>query len=126
MSWLNDAKLSTKLITSFSLCALITLGVGVLGSRGVSALSESLKSVFENNLVSIANTAQNKVKAVGQSRDLYRLYAAYSSDAPQSVKDEFIASMNANRLASEKAFALYRQRPMADDERAAGDKMERD
>ncbi|PQZ95563.1 MULTISPECIES: methyl-accepting chemotaxis protein [Pseudomonas] len=126
MSWLNDAKLSTKLITSFSLCALITLGVGVLGSRGVSALSESLKSVFENNLVSIANTAQNKVKAVGQSRDLYRLYAAYSSNAPQSTKDEFIASMNANRLASEKAFALYRQRPMADDERAAGDKMERD
>ncbi|TFY92554.1 methyl-accepting chemotaxis protein [Pseudomonas kairouanensis] len=126
MSWLNDAKLSTKLITSFSLCALITLGVGVLGSRGVSALSESLKSVFDNNLVSIANTAQNKVKAVGQSRDLYRLYAAYSSDAPQSVKDEFIASMNANRLASEKAFATYRQRPMADDERAAGDKMERD
>ena len=126
MSWLNDAKLSTKLITSFSLCALITLGVGVLGSRGVSALSESLKSVFNNNLVSIANTAQNKVKAVGQSRDLYRLYVAYSSNAPQSVKDEFIASMNANRLASEKAFATYRQRPMADDERAAGDKMERD
>ncbi|KAA8560731.1 Methyl-accepting chemotaxis protein McpQ [Pseudomonas extremaustralis] len=125
MSWLNDAKLSTKLITSFSLCALITLGVGVLGSRGVSALSESLKSVFNNNLVSIANTAQNKVKAVGQSRDLYRLYIAYASDAPQGVKDEFLASMNANQLASEKAFSMYRQRPMTADERAAGDKMER-
>ncbi|MCS3511581.1 methyl-accepting chemotaxis protein [Pseudomonas grimontii] len=126
MSWLNDAKLSTKLITSFSLCALITLGVGVLGSRGVSALSESLRSVFNNNLVAIANSAQTKIKAVGQSRDLYRLYIAHASDASQSVKDEFIASMNANRLASEKAFTLYRQRPLADDERAAGDKMERD
>jgi methyl-accepting chemotaxis protein len=126
MSWLNDAKLSTKLITSFSLCALITLGVGILGSRGVSALSESLKSVFNNNLVSITNTAQNKVKAVGQSRDLYRLYVAYASDAPQGVKDEFIASMIANRQASEKAFAVYRQRPMGDEERVAGDKMERD
>ena len=126
MSWLNDAKLSTKLITSFSLCALITLGVGVLGSRGVSALSESLRLVFTNNLVSVSNTAQTKTKAVGQSRDLYRLYAAYASDAPQNVKDEFIASMNANRLASEQAFALYRQTPLADDERAAGDKMDRD
>ncbi|SDR42907.1 methyl-accepting chemotaxis protein [Pseudomonas grimontii] len=126
MSWLNDAKLSTKLITSFSLCALITLGVGVLGSRGVSALSESLRSVFNNNLVAIANSAQTKIKAVGQSRDLYRLYIAHANDASQSVKDEFIASMNANRLASEKAFTLYRQRPLADDERAAGDKMERD
>lgn len=126
MSWLNDAKLSTKLITSFSLCALITLGVGVLGSRGVSALSESLRLVFTNNLVSVSNTAQTKTKAVGQSRDLYRLYAAYASDAPQNVKDEFIASMNANRLASEQAFALYRQTPLADDERVAGDKMDRD
>lgn len=126
MSWLNDAKLSTKLITSFSLCALITLGVGVLGSRGVSALSESLRLVFTNNLVSVSNTAQTKTKAVGQSRDLYRLYTAYASDAPQSVKDEFIASMNANRLASEQAFALYRATPLADDERAAGDKMDRD
>ncbi|MFJ2684911.1 methyl-accepting chemotaxis protein [Pseudomonas sp. NPDC087342] len=126
MSWLNDAKLSTKLITSFALCALITLGVGVLGSRGVAALSESLKSVFNNNLVAIANTAQTKTKAVGQSRDLYRLYIAHASNAPQNVKDEFIASMKANQLASEQAFAEYRKRPLADDERAAGDKMLRD
>ena len=126
MSWLNNAKLSTKLITAFVLCALITLVVGLLGGRGVSQLSQSLKSVFNNNLVAVANTAQTKVKAVGQSRDLYRLYAAYSANAPQSVKDEFIASMNANRQASEKAFADYRRTPLADDERAAGDQMQRD
>ena len=126
MSWINDAKLSTKLITAFALCAFITLGVGVLGSRGVSALSGSLKSVFENNLVSVANTAQTKTKAVGQSRDLYRLYIATAAGLPQNVKDEYIASMNANQLASEKAFADYRKTPLADDERAAGDKMERD
>ncbi|SEI84356.1 methyl-accepting chemotaxis protein [Pseudomonas sp. NFR16] len=126
MSWINDAKLSTKLITAFALCAFITLGVGVLGSRGVSALSGSLKLVFVNNLVSVANTAQTKTKAVGQSRDLYRLYVATAAGLPQSVKDEYIASMNANQLASEKAFADYRKTPLADDERAAGDKMERD
>lgn len=126
MSWLNDAKLSTKLITAFVLCAFITLVVGLLGSRGVSQLSQSLRSVFENNLMSVAGTAQTKVKAVGQSRDLYRLYAAYSANAPQSVKDEFIASLNANRQASEQAFAEYRRTPLADDERAAGDQMARD
>jgi methyl-accepting chemotaxis protein len=126
MSWLNDAKLSTKLITAFVLCALITLVVGLLGSSGVSQLSQSLRAVFENNLVSVAGTAQTKVKAVGQSRDLYRLYVAYATNAPQSVKDEFIASMNANRQASEQAFAEYRRTPLADDERAAGDKMDRD
>jgi methyl-accepting chemotaxis protein len=126
MSWINDAKLSTKLISAFALCALITLGVGLLGSRGISHLSASLDEVFENNLVSVLNTDQAKIKAVGQTRDMYRLYVATEAGFPQSVKDEFIASMNANQAASEKAFATYRRSPLADDERAAGDKMERD
>jgi len=126
MSWLHDAKLSTKLITSFGLCAVITLGVGILGSRGVSQLSESLKSVFSNNLVSVANTAEAKTKAVGQTRDMFRLYIATASNAPQSEKDEYLASLKANQLASEKAFAAYRSTPLAPDERAAGDRMDRD
>ncbi len=69
MNWLNDAKLSTKLITSFFLCTLITLAVGMLGISGVSALSARLQAVFNNNLVSVANTSQTKTKAVGQTRD---------------------------------------------------------
>jgi len=126
MNWLHDAKLSTKLISGFALCAFITLAVGVLGSRGVSQLSESLKSVFTNNLNAVANTSQSKTKAVGQSRDMYRLYIAIATNESQSVKDEFITSMNANQSASEKAFAEYRKGPLADDERIAGDKLERD
>jgi methyl-accepting chemotaxis protein len=126
MSWINDAKLSTKLITAFALCALITLGVGVLGSRGISQLSANLKNVFSNNLVSVTNTDQAKIKAVGQTRDMYRLYVATQAGLPQSMKEEFITSMNANQAASEKAFATYRRTDLADDERAAGDKMERD
>jgi methyl-accepting chemotaxis protein len=126
MSWINDAKLSTKLITAFALCALITLAVGLLGSRGVSQLSANLNLVFNNNLVSVLNTDQAKIKAVGQTRDMYRLYVATQAGLPQSVKDEFIASMNANQAASEKAFSTYRRTLLADDERAAGDQMEKD
>ena len=126
MRWLNDAKLSTKLILGFALCAVITLVVGLLGSRGIAQLSESLKLVFSNNLVSVADTGQTKIKAVGQSRDLYRLYLASASNAPQSVKDEFLASLDANRQASEKAYARYRKTPLDADERAAGDQMDRD
>ncbi|RZA07318.1 MAG: methyl-accepting chemotaxis protein, partial [Proteobacteria bacterium] len=60
MTWLRDAKLSSKLIAAFGLCAFITLGVGLLGSRGVSLLSDSLKLVFSNNLVSVSKTAEAK------------------------------------------------------------------
>jgi len=126
MRWIHDAKLSTKLITAFALCAFITLGVGVLGSRGVSQLSASLDSVFSNNVVSVTNTDQAKIKAVGQTRDMYRLYVGTQAGLPQSTIDEFIASMNANQAASEKAFAVYRRTDLADDERAAGNKMEQD
>ncbi len=125
MSWINDAKLSTKLITAFALCAFITLGVGLLGSRGVSELSGSLRSVFDNNLVGVMNIAQTKIKAVGQTRDMYRLYVATAAGLPQATKDEFLSSMAANKLASEKAFAEYRRTQLADDERAAADRMEK-
>jgi methyl-accepting chemotaxis protein len=113
------------LITAFALCAFITLGVGLLGSRGVSELSTSLRSVFSNNLVAVAGIAQTKIKAVGQTRDMYRLYVATAAGLPQSTKDEFLASMKANQQASEKAFVEYRKTRLADDERAAGDRMEK-
>jgi methyl-accepting chemotaxis protein len=126
MNWLRDAKLSTKLITAFGLCAIITLGVGVLGSRGISQLSDSLNSVFSNNLVSVAKVGEAKSNAIAQQRDLYSLISAYASDAPQTAKDNALQNMQGNRAASEKAFAIYRATPLADDERAAGDKMEKD
>ncbi|AMA45630.1 chemotaxis protein [Pseudomonas sp. 22-AL-CL-001] len=126
MHWLRDAKLSTKLIAAFGLCALITLGVGVLGSRGISQLSDSLRSVFANNLVSVSKTAEAKSKAIAQQRDLYALIGATASNAPQASRDQIRQSLENNRADSEKAFALYRATPLADDERAAGDRMERD
>ena len=126
MSWFNNAKLSTKLLIAFAICALITLSMGLLGLRGVAELSQRLKAAFNDNMVAVVNSDQAKIKAVGQTRDLYRLYVAASSNAPQSVRDEFMASMLANRQASEKAFATYRKGPLAPDERAAGDQMERD
>ncbi len=126
MHWLRDAKLSTKLIAAFGLCALITLGVGVLGSRGISQLSDSLRSVFANNLVSVSKTAEAKSKAIAQQRDLYALIGATASNAPQASRDQIRQSLENNRADSEKAFAVYRATPLADDERAAGDRMERD
>ncbi|KIQ57696.1 methyl-accepting chemotaxis protein [Pseudomonas fluorescens] len=126
MNWINDAKFSTKLITSFVLCAFITLAVGMLGVSGVATLSARLQTVFNTNLVSVASTAQTKTKAVGQTRDMYRLYVATAGNAPQSMKDEFLASMKANQLASEQAFAEYRKGRLAEDERLAGDQVARD
>lgn len=126
MNWLRDAKLSTKLLSAFGLCALITLAVGILGSRGIGQLSESLQLVFSNNLVSVAKTAETRSSTIAQQRDLYSLMAATAANEPQGVKDAILRSMADNQAIAEKAFAIYRATPLADDERAAGNKMERD
>ncbi|MBN3469996.1 methyl-accepting chemotaxis protein [Pseudomonas savastanoi pv. phaseolicola] len=126
MNWFYNAKLSTKLFISFALCAVITLAVGMVASRGIGELASNLKLAFSNNLVSVSKTNEATINVVEQNRDLYRLLSVTASNAPQSVKDEVLASMKNNRAEAEKAYATYRATPLEDDERAAGDKMDKD
>ncbi len=126
MNWFYNAKLSTKLFISFALCALITLVVGIIGSQGIGDLSNSLKLTFSNNLVSVAKTSETKANAIAQNRDLYRLLSAVAANAPQAAKDQVVASLRENRAQAEKAYAAYRTTPLEDDERAAGDLMDKD
>ncbi|QXG33751.1 methyl-accepting chemotaxis protein [Pseudomonas viridiflava] len=126
MNWFYNAKLSTKLFISFVLCALITLVVGIIGSQGIGDLSNSLKLTFSNNLVSVAKTSETKANAIAQNRDLYRLLSAVAANAPQAAKDQVVASLRENRAQAEKAYSAYRATPLEDDERAAGDLMDKD
>ena len=126
MNWFYNAKLATKLYLAFALCATITLVVGVVGSQGIGSLSLSLQQVFSNNLVSVSKAAEARSNAVAQSRDLYRLLDAATAGAPQSERTAILTSMRENRQTSERAFTTYRATPLADDERAAGDRMEKD
>ncbi|RMR56962.1 Methyl-accepting chemotaxis protein [Pseudomonas syringae pv. actinidiae] len=126
MNWFYNAKLSTKLFISFALCAVITLVVGMVASRGIGELASNLKLAFSNNLVSVSKTNEATINVVEQNRDLYRLLSVAASDASQSAKDEVLASMKNNRAEAEKAYATYRATPLEDDERAAGDQMDKD
>ncbi|MDO7904665.1 methyl-accepting chemotaxis protein [Pseudomonas sp. K1(2024)] len=125
MNFIRNARLSTKLMTAFGVCALITLAIGLLGGRGVSQMAQSLGLVFSNNLVSVAKTGEAKAMAISQQRNLYSLITATAENADQATKDQILRYMAADRAASEKAFAIYRATPLEDDERAAGDRMEK-
>ncbi|UZE31215.1 methyl-accepting chemotaxis protein [Pseudomonas asplenii] len=125
MNWFYDAKLSTKLYLAFAFCAFITLVVGILGSAGIGSLSSSLQLVFSNNLLSVAKTAETRSSATMQNRELYRLLSAAASGATASERSPIVASMKESREKSERAFAIYRATPLADDERVAGDRMEK-
>lgn len=126
MNWFHDAKISTKLYVAFALCASITLIVGIIGSQGIGSLSTNLQLVFSNNLVSVSKTAEARSDAIAQNRDLYRLLAASIAGSDAAERSAIVASMNENRQTSERAFAVYRATTLADDERAASDRMEKD
>ncbi|AVO55863.1 methyl-accepting chemotaxis protein [Ectopseudomonas mendocina] len=126
MSWLDNAKLATKLISAFVLSALITLIIGALGSNGIGQLSNALQLVFSNNLVSVAKVNNVNSSLVAQQRDLYRLLSLTVAQEPQSARDQVIDSLRVSGQEAAKDFADYRATLLADDERVAGDKMERD
>ena len=98
----------------------------MIGGQGVGEISSSLKSVFSNNLVSVAKTSDTKSNVISQNRELYRYLVAGISNAPQTQRDQILVSMRGFRASAEATYAQYRATPLADDERAAGDQMDRD
>ena len=125
MGFINNAKLATKLLSAFVLCALLTLLVGIIGGRGISQVSDSLEDVFTNNVTSILNVNKIRAAVIAQNRDLYRYLSLVAAKAPEAARNELVAGMNANRDEAWKDFTVYRATPLADDERAAGDTLER-
>jgi len=117
-------KISTKLLLSFLLCALVTLGVGLLGIKSVVRLSSALELTFSNNLVSVSNTAATLNGLVAHNRGLYRLMDASNGDVSQQDRDRVHQDIANELKRSQSAYAIYRATPLEDDERAAGDKLD--
>ncbi|CRM52264.1 hypothetical protein [Pseudomonas sp. 31 R 17] len=114
-------KIATKLLLSFLLCAVITLGVGLLGIKGVVRLAAALESTFSNNLVSVSSTASTLNGLVAHNRGLYRLLDAGNGDVAQQDRDRVRQDIANEVKRSQAAYTTYRATPLEDDERAAGD-----
>lgn len=124
MSLLNQSKFSTKLLTSFVICALITLAVGGMGMVGINRLAAALSLTFSNNLVSASNTGEALISLTNHNRGLYQLLDAQVSDLPEADRMLVRQALTTDLARAEKAFATYRTTPMEADEQAAGDRYE--
>ena len=122
MNLLNQSKFSTKLLTSFVICALITLAVGGLGMVGINRLATALSLTFSNSLVSVGNINETMTSLVAHNRGLYRLLDAHTGDVSEADKARVRQNLATDLARAEDAFATYRATPLAVDERAAGDK----
>ncbi|MBI6909446.1 methyl-accepting chemotaxis protein [Pseudomonas palleroniana] len=117
-------KISTKLLLSFLLCALITFGVGLLGIKGVVRLSTALELTFSNNLVSVSNTAATLNGLMAHNRGMYRLMDASKGDVAPQDRERVRQDIAQELKRSQAAYATYRATPLEDDERVAGDKLD--
>ncbi|WP_454834609.1 methyl-accepting chemotaxis protein [Pseudomonas lini] len=122
---LNQSKFSTKLLSSFVICALITLAVGGVGMVGINRLATALSLTFSNSLVSASNTGETLISLTAHNRGLYRLLDAQAGDVPEADRTRVRQALTTDLARAEKAFATYRTTPMEEeDEQAAGDKYE--
>lgn len=94
MDALRSIKLSTRLISAFVVCAIITLGVGGLGASGIKSLKATINEIVSNNLVSVNNTANARALAFSYSRDLHAALLYKYSKAESSKFDAAVQSMS--------------------------------
>lgn len=124
MNILRQFKFSTKLLSAFIICALITLAVGGLGMAGVTRLGNALEQTFSNNLVSVGNTNETLTSMTAHNRGLYRLLDAQDGGVSETDKERVRQALADDLARAQKVFATYRATPLEDDERVAGDQLE--
>ncbi|BBN63576.1 MCP four helix bundle domain-containing protein [Pseudomonas sp. KUIN-1] len=125
MNLLRGTMLSTRLISAFVVCAVVTLGVGFIGYTGITGLKNSVDGIVNNNLISVYSTSNARSNAIAHYRDLHRALLFKFAKADQAKYEDVIRSLADNQQEVEQLFKIYRQTPLQDDERIAGDQFEK-
>jgi methyl-accepting chemotaxis protein len=125
MSLLSRCTFSTKLLTSFILCSIITLAVGGLGMTGINRLADALSKTFSVNLVAVANTSETLTSLTAHNRGLYRLLDAQDGGVPDADRNRVREGLAADLNRAQQVFATYRAIPHPADETLAGDQLQR-
>ncbi|PPS42947.1 methyl-accepting chemotaxis protein [Pseudomonas syringae] len=125
MNLLRGTMLSTRLISAFVVCAVVTLGVGFIGYTGITGLKNSVDGIVKNNLISVYSTSNARSNAIAHYRDLHRALLFKFAKADQAKYEDVIRSLADNQQEVEQLFKIYRKTPLQDDERIAGDQFEK-
>nr|WP_018925469.1 methyl-accepting chemotaxis protein [Pseudomonas umsongensis] len=124
MNILSRSKFSTKLLTAFVFCALITLLVGAGSILSINRLSTALALTFSDNLVSVGKIGETLSSLTAHNRGMYRLLDGQRGVLPDSENHRLHEALVTDLNTAKNAYASYRATPLQDDERAAGDKLD--
>ncbi|KWS75824.1 chemotaxis protein [Pseudomonas amygdali pv. eriobotryae] len=126
MNLLRETMLTTRLVSAFMACAIITLVIGIIAYTGIGSLKSNIDNVIGNNLVSVYKTSNARTNSVAHYRDLHRALLFKYEKVDQAAYQAVVQSVADNQKEVEQLFREYRQTPLEDDERVAGDSFERD
>ncbi|MCA5973192.1 methyl-accepting chemotaxis protein [Pseudomonas sp. P135] len=126
MNLLRETMLTTRLVSAFVACAIITLVIGLIAYTGIGSLKSNIDNVIGNNLVSVSKTSNARANSVAHYRDLHRALLFKYEKVDQAAYQAVVQSVADNQKEVEQLFREYRQTPLEDDERVAGDSFERD
>ncbi|NAO25911.1 methyl-accepting chemotaxis protein [Pseudomonas syringae pv. dysoxyli] len=126
MNILRETMLTTRLVSAFVACAIITLGVGLVAYTGIEGLKANVDDVISNSLVSVYKTSNARANAIAHYRDLHRALLFKYEKVDQAKYETVLQSLTDNQKEVEQLFREYRQTPLDDDERVAGDQFEKD
>nr|WP_321851926.1 MCP four helix bundle domain-containing protein [Pseudomonas sp. FLM 11] len=95
-------------------------------SRTTRVPSGRRYGIVSNNIVSIYNTANTGANALAYSRSLHAALLYKYANADSAKFEAAVQSMSESQKEVERLFKEYRQTPLANDERVAGDQFEKD
>ena len=105
MNAIKNLKIRTRLLGAFLITALITLLIGLLGLTKSTQINDMLNSMYDNNLVPIADVANANMQVIYHNRELYHFIV----EAEKSGMDKIKASLAANETGMAKLIDHYRK-----------------
>jgi methyl-accepting chemotaxis protein len=105
MRFLEDTKISTRLLAMAIISACIALALGLLGMARTAEVNGMLTSLYEDNLVPVADTGNANMQAIYHNRGLYR----YVIEPEKAGMDKIGEEMKKHDADMKKLLGQYRK-----------------
>ena len=113
MNWFMKLKLANKLLVTYLICVMFTVGIGLFGLSRITTVGGLLHGMYQNNLMALQQLAEASGKLAANSRTFVRVGNQTGKEAEGTL-----ARGKAYWEAMQKPLAAYRATKLSDTETA--------
>jgi methyl-accepting chemotaxis protein len=107
MQWLENVKVSTKLIIGFMVMAMIAAIIGIVSVLKMGTLDEAANAMYENQLMGLADVKQANIDLIDIGRAFRNMSLAPTQELRQQDKDDIATSRKRMRENLDKARPMF-------------------